>query len=95
MDRTKFQELNDFLTGELEKNLPASMGKPDWLYRDFPRVTRGSWERFKFLLGEEMMLVTEVVSETHGRGQALISPKGCEIARLEPLRMDAEDSVKH
>lgn len=67
---------------EMEQALAKSLGKPDWTYRDLPRMTRESLDRMIQIIGEEEIYwITFADYGESVRGQLLISPVGMEALR--------------
>lgn len=61
---------------EAMQELPKSLGKPDWTYRDLPRMTPDVMEEFIQLVSEENIEWITIAKYDDGsvRGQVLLSP---------------------
>jgi hypothetical protein len=61
---------------EAMQDLPASMGFPDWTYKDLPRMTRPLLDEFIQLVGEENIKWITFADYDNGsvRGQVILSP---------------------
>jgi hypothetical protein len=90
------------LMGDLDKwfeeSAPRLMGKPDWSYRDLPKVTTEVFQAFVDHVGEENLFwITKASYEpkdsndgpTLVRGQVLISPEG--MKRVEEFEESKDD----
>ena len=72
------EELNQLamMMDEAMKSLPASMGFPDWTYKDLPRMTPELKDEFVELIGEENIKWITFAEYDDGsvRGQVILSP---------------------
>lgn len=61
-----------------EQSIAESVGKPDWTYRDLPRMTPETLNQLVMIIGEENIDWITHASYDDGsvRGQILISPLG-------------------
>jgi len=74
--------INEALTEALSEGLGASVGKPDWIYRDLPRMKPELLAEFKEIVGQDNLhWVTFADYGETVRGQILISPAGMERMR--------------
>lgn len=72
----EIMQLAMMLDEELAKSLPASMGFPDWVYKDLPRMTESVKDEFIALVGEDNIKWITFANYDDGsvRGQVLLSP---------------------
>jgi hypothetical protein len=77
MDRDEVSAVHGMIDDVLSKSLPISMGKPNWVYRDLPRMLPALMDEFKMVVGDEnLQWVTWADYGRTVRGQVLISPDG-------------------
>lgn len=69
-------QLAMMLDEALAKELPKSMGFPDWTYKDLPRMIPSVKDEFVALVGEENIKWITFANYDDGsvRGQVLLSP---------------------
>lgn len=72
----EIMQLAMMLDEEIAKSLPASMGFPDWTYKDLPRMIPSVKDEFIALVGEENIKWITFANYDDGsvRGQVLLSP---------------------
>lgn len=82
-EKRQLKDLDRAVNDVLSDWLPAHMGKPDWEYRDLPRMTPEFFAKFVDLVGEDNILWITKASYKDGtqRGQLLVSPEGLKRAR--------------
>lgn len=71
------------ILAEAEQALAKSLGKPDWTYRDLPRMTPENRDALVKVIGEDEIFWITIAEYGDGtvRGQILISPIGMEALR--------------
>jgi hypothetical protein len=74
------EEVNDLheqISAALSETLPKTLGLPDWVYRDLPRMTPELFDEFVRIVGEENIKWLTIADYGDSkRGQVLISPQG-------------------
>lgn len=75
------EEIKQFsmMLDEAMQGLPKSLGKPDWTYKDLPRMLPEVKDDFIKLIGEENIEWITFAEYDDGsvRGQVLLSPISC------------------
>jgi hypothetical protein len=73
----RFAALHAALEQQLQ-DIGASLGKPDWVYRDLPKMSKAFADKFEKIVGVENIHRITWAEYPSGavRGQILISPDG-------------------
>jgi hypothetical protein len=74
----EIQQASDHFDEMLGREIPGKMGKPDWSYRDLPKMPKDDFRQFEDALGSENIEWITIAGYPDGskRGQLLISPEG-------------------
>lgn len=97
-EKNAARALSEAIGEHLEANLPTSMGFPDWVYRDLPRMTVEVMEGFIELVGtDNIKILTFASYQGHDdvpdtcRGQCLLSPEAMVRIEAAALKAPTED----